>query len=91
MVVSRPMYDESEEKHPLREEEFIKVENIRGHIIFGGAEDDVLWDTCKYIRRMMKRLDAKEHSCTFEAVFVNNKIVLNAFCGIPKECFRIFP
>lgn len=68
MVVSRPMFDESEEKHPLREEEKIKVENIRGHIIFGGAEDDVLWDTCKYIRRMMERLSGIEHDCTFEAV-----------------------
>lgn len=68
MVVARPMFDESEEKHPLQEEEKIKVENIRGHIIFCGAEDDVLWDTCKYIRRMMERLNAKEHSCTFEAV-----------------------
>ena len=68
MVVARPMFDESEEKHPLREEEKIKVENIRGHIIFCGAEDDVLWDTCKYIRRMMERLSEKEHSSTFEAV-----------------------
>ena len=68
MVVSRPMFDESEEKHPLREEELIKVENIKGHIIFAGAEDDVLWDTCKYIRRMMKRLTEKEHQSTFEAV-----------------------
>lgn len=68
MVVARPMFDESERKHPLEEEEKIKVENIRGHIIFCGAEDDVLWDTCKYIRRMMARLDEKEHFCTFEAV-----------------------
>ena len=68
LVVARPMFDESEEKHPLQEEEKIKVENIKGHIIFAGAEDDVLWDTCKYIRRMMKRLEEKEHACTFEAV-----------------------
>ena len=68
MVVARPMFDESEEKHPIQEEEKIKVENIRGHIIFCGAEDDVLWDTCKYIRRMMKRLNEKDHTCTFEAI-----------------------
>ena len=68
MVVSRPMFDESEEKHPLRDEEKIKVETIQGHIIFGGAEDDVLWDTCKYIRRMVKRLEEMDHACTFEAV-----------------------
>lgn len=68
MVVSRPMFDESEKKHPLGEDELIKVENIKGHIIFGGAEDDVLWDTCRYIRRMMKRLIEKGSDCTFEAV-----------------------
>lgn len=68
MVVSRPMFDESEEKHSLREEEKIKVENIQGHIIFGGAEDDVLWNTSKYIRRMMERLNKKDHKCTYEAV-----------------------
>ena len=68
MVVSRPMFDESEERHPLKEEEKIKVENIQGHIVFAGAEDDVLWDTCRYIRRMMERLEKKEHSCTYEAV-----------------------
>lgn len=33
-----------------------------------GAEDDVLWDTCKYIRRMMKRLDTLPHDCTAEAL-----------------------
>lgn len=68
MVVSRPLFDESEERHPLTEDEMIKVESIQGHIIFAGAEDDVLWDTCKYIRRMMDRLAAREHSCTYEAV-----------------------
>ena len=52
MVASRKMFDESERRHPLQEEEKIKVENIRGHIVFVGAEDDVLWDTCRYIRRM---------------------------------------
>ncbi len=72
MVVSRPMFDESEEKHPLREEEKLKVENIKGHIIFAGAEDDVLWDTCRYIRRMMKRLEEKEHSCTYEAALAQH-------------------
>ena len=55
-IASRKMFDESEKRHPIREEERIKVENIRGKIIFIGAEDDVLWDTCKYIRRMEERL-----------------------------------
>ncbi len=38
---------------------YIKVENIKGKIIFIGAEDDCLWDTCSYIRRMKERLESK--------------------------------
>ena len=61
------MFDESEKRHPIQENERIKVENIRGKIIFIGAEDDVLWDTCKYIRRMEKRLGSLPHNSTFES------------------------
>jgi len=65
MVASRKLFDESERRHPLQEEEKIKVENIKGHIVFIGAEDDVLWDTCRYIRRMEERLAEKQHDSTF--------------------------
>ncbi|MBR0341944.1 MAG: acyl-CoA thioester hydrolase [Oscillospiraceae bacterium] len=65
MVASRKLFDESEIRHPLQEEEKIKVENIKGQIVFVGAEDDVLWDTCKYIRRMEERLDEKPHDCSY--------------------------
>lgn len=67
-IASRPMFDESERLHPVREEEKIMVEDIKGRVIFVGAEDDVLWDTCKYIRRMMKRLETLPHDCTAEAL-----------------------
>ena len=60
------MFDESERLHPIREEEKIKVENIRGRIVFVGAEDDVLWDTCRYIRRMDERLKQKPHECEWD-------------------------
>ncbi len=68
MVASRPLFDESERRHPLREEEKIRVENIRGDVLCIGAEDDVLWDTCRYIRRMEKRLEEKPHSCRFRSL-----------------------
>ena len=29
--------------------------NIKGQIVFVGAEDDVLWDTCRYIRSIQSR------------------------------------
>ena len=67
MTASRNLFDESERLHPLREEEKIKVENIHGRILFIGAEDDVLWDTCRYIRRMQERLNTLPHTCTYEA------------------------
>ena len=61
------MFDESERRHPLQEDEKIKVERIKGRIICIGAEDDVLWDTCKYIRRMEERLAELPHEGSFEA------------------------
>jgi pimeloyl-ACP methyl ester carboxylesterase len=67
MVASRQLFDESERRHPIREEEKIKVERIKGKVVCIGAEDDVLWDTCRYIRRMQERLNALPHDCEFEA------------------------
>lgn len=67
-IASRLMFDESERRHPVQEAEKIKVENIQGKVIFVGAEDDVLWDTCKYIRRMTKRLEALPHECEAEVL-----------------------
>ena len=66
-VASRKMFDESERIHPLQEEERIKIERAKGTVICIGAEDDVLWDTCRYIRRMEERLTALPHECRFEA------------------------
>ena len=65
MIASRDLFDESERRHPLQEEEKIKVEHIKGRVICIGAEDDSLWDTCRYIRRMEERLNEKEHDCIF--------------------------
>lgn len=65
LVASRKLFDESERLHPLQDSEKIKVENIKGQIVFVGAEDDVLWDTCRYIRRMEGRLAEKPHDSTY--------------------------
>ena len=56
MLCSIKMFEESERLHPVQEEETIKVEKIRGHIVFIGTEDDTLWNAAKYIRRMDERL-----------------------------------
>lgn len=68
LIASRKMFDESERLHPVGEDEKIKVENIKGKIILVGAEDDVLWDTCRYIRRMTERLAALPHECEYEVL-----------------------
>lgn len=68
MVNSRKLFDDSESAHPVTEDELIKVENIQGKLLLLGAEDDVLWDTAKYIRRMEARLSKIAHSCEVEAV-----------------------
>jgi transcriptional regulator with XRE-family HTH domain len=36
---------------------------LKGKLLLIGAEDDVLWDTAKYIRRMQARLESKPHEC----------------------------
>jgi hypothetical protein len=66
-LASRKMFDESERRHPIQEEERIKVENIHGKIICIGAEDDVLWDTFRYIRRMEERLGRCPRDSSFES------------------------
>jgi hypothetical protein len=66
MVSSIKLFEESERLHPVQEDEKIKIENICGKIVFIGAEDDVLWNTCKYIERMKKRLEIKPHTCECE-------------------------
>lgn len=68
MVASRKLFDESERRHPLQESQKIKVEKIRGHIVFIGGYDDVLWDTCRYIKRMERRLEDHAHTCTITSL-----------------------
>jgi hypothetical protein len=72
LIVSRPVFDDSEKAHPIREEEFIKVEHIKGKLLLIGAEDDVLWDTAKYIRRMEERLSRIPNECEVESAIYDH-------------------
>ena len=60
--------DDSEATYPITEEEIIKIEKIHGTLLLIGAEDDVLWDTAKYIRRMEQRMKEYPHTCRLESV-----------------------
>ncbi len=66
MTASRKIFEDSEAAHPIKEEEFIKIENIKGKLLLIGAEDDSLWNAAKYVRRAEKRLQEKPHECQVE-------------------------
>jgi len=68
MMASRKIFDDSEAAHPITEDEFIKVENIKGKLLMVAAEDDTLWDAAKYVRRAEKRLSERAHDCDVEAL-----------------------
>ncbi len=68
MINSWKLFDDSEKAHPIREDEYIKIENICGKLLLIGADDDALWDTGKYIHRMEKRLSERSHKCELESV-----------------------
>ena len=67
MINSRKLFDDSEAVHAITEE-MIKIEKIYGTLLLIGAEDDVLWDTAKYIRRMKQRMKEHPHTCRLEYV-----------------------
>ena len=68
MINSKKLFDDSEALHPITEAEKIKIERIQGTVLLIGAEDDVLWDTAKYIRRMEQRMKEYPHTCKLESI-----------------------
>ena len=67
MLAARKVFIDTEAKTPLTEEVMIPVENIRGQLLLIGCEDDCLWPTARYIRRMDERLKSREHGGTCDA------------------------
>ena len=65
---SLKLFEDSELAHPITEEEKIKIENINGQLLVIGADDDVLWNTGKYIRRMQQRLNEIPHNVKAEMI-----------------------
>ena len=63
IAAARDMFDLSEQLCPLTEDMKIKVERIKGKLVLVGARDDSLWDTCRYIDRMIERLKVTPHEC----------------------------
>lgn len=59
----------------------IKVENICGKLCLIGADDDTLWNTGKYIRRMDERLKKTPHKCDYEVLVYK---IRHSFC-VPRN------
>ena len=68
MINSKKLFDDAETAHPTTEAELIKIERIHGIVLLIGAEDDVLWNTAKYIRRMEQRMKEHPHTCRLESI-----------------------
>ncbi len=67
MLVAHKIFEDTEKKTPLTEDVMIPVENIKGRLLMIGSDDDCLWPTGKYIRRMDERLKSRKHACKYEA------------------------
>ncbi len=68
MLCARRVFYDTEAKTPLTEEVMIPVENIRGRLLLIGCEDDCLWPTARYIRRMDERLKDHANDCKCDAL-----------------------
>ncbi len=97
MINSRKLFDDSETAHPITEDEMIKIEKIHGTLLLIGAEDDVLWDTAKYIRRMELRMKEHPYTCRLESViyehathFVFPESMLKTMLHFQKHKFFLF-
>ena len=68
VVASLNLHDLAEEKHPVTEAERIPVENINGYLLLAGAKDDVMWNTCRGISRMKKKIEESNSNCKLKAL-----------------------
>ena len=68
LLSSRRLFCDTEGGAELTEAVMIPVENIRGRLMLIGCEDDCLWPTAHYIRRMDERLKARAHESRYDAL-----------------------
>ena len=68
LLAASKVFIDTEAKTPLTEEVMIPVEKIHGRLVLIGCEDDCLWPTARYIRRMDERLKNRPHSCEYDVL-----------------------
>ena len=72
LVASLNLHNLAEEKHHVAEDERIPVEKIGGYLILAGGKDDVMWDTCRGISRMKKKIEESECGCNLEVLIYDH-------------------
>ena len=68
LLSSKRLYRDTEAGAALTEDVMIPVENIRGRLLLIGCDDDCLWPTAQYIRRMDERLKNHAHESRYDAL-----------------------
>jgi len=72
MMASLNLHDLAEENHPVTEAERIPVEKINGYLILAGAKDDVMWNTCRGISRMKKKIEESDSNCNLKVLIYDH-------------------
>lgn len=91
LLAASKVFIDTEAKTPLTEEVMIPVENIHGRLVLIGCEDDCLWPTARYIRRMDERLKNRPHSCEYDVLVYQYGTHFSFPESMLKEILPVFP
>ncbi len=91
MLAARKVFNDTEAKASLTEDVMIPVENICGRLLLIGCEDDCLWPTARYLRRMDERLKSREHYCKYYAIIYEYGTHYAFPESVLKQIIPVFP
>ena len=91
LLSSRRIFHDTEDKAELTDAVMIPVENIRGRLMLIGCEDDSLWETAHYIRRMNERLKARTHECRYDALIYEHGTHFAFPESMLRQIIPVFP
>lgn len=91
LLSSQRLFRDTEDNADLTDAVMIPVENIRGRLVLIGCEDDSLWPTEHYIRRMDERLKARAHECRYEALIYEHGTHFAFPESMLRQIIPVFP
>lgn len=91
LMSSLRLFGDTEAGAELTEDVMIPVENIRGRLMLIGCEDDSLWQTAHFIRRMSHRLKTRTHSCRYDALVYEHGTHFAFPESMLKQLLPLFP